>query len=297
MIADMHPRRLRLLVELSRRGTMREVAEVTGAATSAVSQQLSVLEREAGAELLEHTGRNVRLTPAGRRLVEHAEGILAALDAARYDLGEHAEPSGVVRVASYASALTVRLVPIAQQLTADHPGLDIRLAEHEPDEVEQLLADGEIDLGITYDFDLAPRRHRAQTTTPLSWRRRWSLATPTGLGLSGATSTEVIRALPDIPWIVNSRGGDDQQVVERLCAAADVPTRIGHRADSLELVEALIGAGMGVALLPADRARVPGIVLHRLPDPQVWQRSYAHTPAGHAGWPPVAALLEALRAT
>lgn len=297
MIGGMHPRRLRLLIELSRRGTMREVAEATGSATSAVSQQLSVLEREAGAQLLEHTGRNVRLTPAGLRLVDHAEGILAALEAARYDLSEQAEPRGVVRVASYASALTDRLVPIAQQLTADHPGLDIRLEEHEPDEVEQLLADGEIDLGITYDFDIAPRSHRERTTTPLTWRRRWSLATQPGLGLSGPTTTDVIRALPDIPWIVNSRGGDDQQVVERLCALADVPIRIGHRADSLELVEALIGAGMGVALLPADRARVPGIVLHRLPDPQVWQRSYAHTPAGHAGWPPVAALLEALRAT
>src|SRR4028119_1820251 len=97
----MHPRRLALLRELARRGTMRAVAEATGQATSAVSQQLAVLEREAGVSLLERAGRNVRLTPAGRTLVGHADTVLAALDAARSDLSAGGRPSGVVRVAGY----------------------------------------------------------------------------------------------------------------------------------------------------------------------------------------------------
>ena len=76
------PHRLRLLLELSRRGSMRAVADELGYTTSTVSQQLAVLAREAGATLIEPDGRRVRLTPAGHRLADHAVTILAALEAA-----------------------------------------------------------------------------------------------------------------------------------------------------------------------------------------------------------------------
>src|SRR3954466_6227436 len=92
----MDPRRLRLLLELARLGSMRAVAEELGSPPSTVSQQLAVLAREAGATLIEPEGRRVRLTPAGRRLAEHAVTILAALDAARADLDPAAETAGGV---------------------------------------------------------------------------------------------------------------------------------------------------------------------------------------------------------
>ncbi|MGX6605248.1 LysR family transcriptional regulator [Micromonosporaceae bacterium Da 78-11] len=82
----METRRLRLLVELARLGSMREVAEEIGLTTSTVSQQLAILSRDIGATLFEPDGRRVRLTPAGRRLAEHGVTILAAVEAARLDL-------------------------------------------------------------------------------------------------------------------------------------------------------------------------------------------------------------------
>src|SRR6516225_4002708 len=100
----METRRLELLAELSRLGSMRAVADVLGTSTSTVSQQIAVLGRELGTPLIEPAGRRVRLTPAGRRLAEHAVTILAAVEAAQLDLDPLAEPAGVVRVASYASA-------------------------------------------------------------------------------------------------------------------------------------------------------------------------------------------------
>src|SRR3954454_15275470 len=100
----MDPNRLRLLLELSRRGSMRAVADALGYTTSTVSQQLAVLASEAGATLIERDGRRVRLTPAGRRLAEHAVTILAALEAARTDLDPRAEPAGTVRAARFATA-------------------------------------------------------------------------------------------------------------------------------------------------------------------------------------------------
>ncbi|HEY5421230.1 MAG TPA: LysR family transcriptional regulator, partial [Marmoricola sp.] len=61
----MDPRRLELLLELSRLGSMRAVAETQHVTTSTVSQQIAALAREAGTPLIEPDGRRVRLTPAG----------------------------------------------------------------------------------------------------------------------------------------------------------------------------------------------------------------------------------------
>ena len=91
-MAGMDPRRLELLLELSRLGSMRAVAETQHVTTSTVSQQIAVLAREAGTPLIEPEGRRVRLTPAGRRLADHAVTILAALETARCDLDPDADP-------------------------------------------------------------------------------------------------------------------------------------------------------------------------------------------------------------
>src|SRR5215467_3272086 len=103
------PRRLELLLELSRLGSMREVGEAMHVTTSTVSQ------------LIEPDGRRVRLTPAGRRLAGHAVTILAAVEAARRDLDPAAPPAGTVRVAAFASAIRQVLLPVARAL----PGPDV----------------------------------------------------------------------------------------------------------------------------------------------------------------------------
>src|SRR5215211_3098626 len=130
----MDPRRLRLLLELSRRGSMRAVADALGYTTSTVSQQLAVLAREAGTPLIARAGRRVRLTPAGQRLAEHAVTVLAALDAARADLDPQAEPAGVVRVAGFATAIRRSLVPVVAALAETHPAVELQIREHEPPE-------------------------------------------------------------------------------------------------------------------------------------------------------------------
>src|SRR3954463_16640487 len=97
----MDPRRLRLLLELSRRGSMRAVAEELGHTTSTVSQQLAVLAREAGATLLEPEGRRGRRHPAGGPPAAPGVRALAALEPARADLDPDGEPAGTVRVAGF----------------------------------------------------------------------------------------------------------------------------------------------------------------------------------------------------
>ena len=289
-------RRLELLLELSRLGSMREVGEAMQVTTSTVSQQIAALAREAGTPLIEPDGRRVRLTPAGRRLAGHAVTILAAVEAARRDLGPWnpaAPPAGTVRVAAYASAFRQVLLPVVRILADRQPEVRLHLLEQEPAEALGLLAADEVDLALTYDYNLAPvgfgRDLRAEplAITP------WHLGTPAGPGSRG-TAAEVFRRYRDDPWIVNSRNTADEDVVRIVASLAGFEPRITQRADSLDLVYDMILAGLGVGLLPAGRPAVRGVTLRRLRQPDVVLRSYAVTRGGHAAWPPLALVLRLL---
>jgi DNA-binding transcriptional LysR family regulator len=264
-----------------------------------VSQQLAVLSREAGATLIEREGRGVRLTPAGRRLADHAATILAAVEAARADLDPDAEAAGTVRVASFGSAIRRALVPIATRLSADQPRVRLHIHEHEPAEALALLAADDVDLALVYDYDLAPTSLGTPfQPTPL-WSVAWSLAVPERLASpAGEDAAAVFSRFADAPWIVDSRGTEDEQVVRLIASLAGFEPEIAHHADSLELVEDLIVAGLGVGLLPADRPPAEGVRLVPLRNPRVMLRTYAVTRRGRENWPPlalVAGLLEAVR--
>lgn len=288
----MDPRRLRYLLELSRLGSMRAVADALGTTTSTVSQQIAVLAHEAGAPLLEPDGRRVRLTPAGRRLAEHAVTILAALEAARADLDPTAEPAGTLRVAGFATAIRVSLLPILARLAHSHPRVRLIVYEHEPSDALGLLAADDVDLALTYDYNLAPAAlDRVLEATPL-WSTPWGLGVPAGSGQPDSGQTlAVFAAYRERDWIGNSRNRADEHVVRTLASMAGFEPRVTHQADSLELVEDLILAGVGVGLLPSERPTRPGVRLLPLADPAVRLRSYAVTRRGRAGWPPLALVL------
>ena len=138
-------RRLRLLSELARRGTIAEVARGVGYTASAVSQSLSQLEREVGLALLERDGRRVRLTPAAHALVARTDRVLAELDAAEAELAaEQQTVRGEVVIGSFPSAATGLVVPAAGELARRHPDLSCSVREHEPEDGIALLRSGEL---------------------------------------------------------------------------------------------------------------------------------------------------------
>ena len=290
----MDPRRLELLLELSRLGSMREVGESMHVTTSTVSQQIAVLAQEAGTPLTEPHGRRVRLTPAGQRLAGHAVTILAALEAARLDLDPTAAPAGTVRVAAFATAVRESVLPVVRLLAERHPAVLLGIHEHEPDEALGLLADDAVDLALTYDYNLAPARFdRSLVTRPLGLRQ-WGLGTPTAQGRVAGTALEVFRRFADHDWIVNSRNSGDEEVIRTVASLAGFQPRITHRVDSLELVQDMILAGLGVGLLPAGRPVRRGVVLRTLGQPDVTQRPFAVTRRGRSAWPPLALVLQLL---
>jgi DNA-binding transcriptional LysR family regulator len=281
-------RRLELLAELSRLGSMRAVADALGTTTSTVSQQIAVLGREMGTPLIEPAGRRVRLTPEGRRLAEHAVTIIAAVEAAQLDLGPQAQPNGTLRVAGFSTAFRAYLLPAIATLAATHPGVRVLLREHEPAEATALLAADQVDLALIYDYNLAPAAVDPAThTTPL-WAARWGLGVPASEPAHTGPTPQVFARFRDHDWIGNSRNTADEDVIRVLAAMAGFTPHITHQADSLDLVQDMITAGLGVGLLPLDHTLREGVRLLPLNAPDVELRAYAVTRHGRLNWPPLA---------
>ena len=285
-------RRLRLLVELSRLGSMRAVAETYGLTTSTVSQQVAALAREVGVPLVEPDGRRVRLTPAGRRLAEHAVTILAGVDAARADLDPHAEPTGTLRVGGFATAIRTTLLPVLAGLGQSHPAVEVLVLEHEPIEALALLAADDLDLALTYDYNLAPAPLAGTMSAVPLWTTAWGLGVPATA--AAVSPVRDLAAWSDHDWIVNSRNTADERAVRTLASLAGFTPRITHRIDSLDLVEDLVVAGLGIGLLPLGRPTGPGVRLLELSDPPVVLTAYAVTRLGREGWAPLRLLLDRL---
>ncbi|HEY0776250.1 MAG TPA: LysR substrate-binding domain-containing protein [Nocardioidaceae bacterium] len=292
----METRRLAVLLELSRLGSMREVAEEMGTTTSTVSQQIAALAREAGTPLVEPDGRRVRLTPAGRRLAEHAVTILAAVEAARLDLDPHSEPAGTVRVAGFATAVRSSLVPVLHDMARAHPRVRLLIHEHEPAEAFARLRTDDVDLALTYDYDLAPADFDLTLESTPLWTTRWGLGVPSDAAGVTGDARRVFAHFADRDWIVNSRNTADADVVRTIASMAGFEPRVSHRVDSLDLVQELIAAGLGVGLLPADQPTRPDVVTLPLADPEVRLRAYAVVRRGRSTWPPLALVLASLSA-
>src|SRR5262245_29288286 len=286
------PRRLELLLALSRLGSMRRVAEAFALTTSTVSQQIAALAKEVGEQLIEPDGRRVRLTPAGRRLADHAVTILAAVDAARLDLDPDSEPAGTVRVGGFATGIRVSLLPIVRELAVTHPHVEVAISEYEPLEAFDLLVDDDLDLAITYDYNLAPASPDAVLEMFPLWATTWGLGVRTD---SAANDIAELSEFADSTWIVNSRNTADEDAVRTLGALAGFIPQITHQIDSLDLVEDLILDGHGVGLLPVNRPIRDGLTILKLSEPSVILTAYAVARRGRPSWPPLRAIIDRLR--
>ena len=286
----MDTRRLELLLALSRLGSMRAVADAHHLTTSTVSQQIAALARDTGAQLIEPEGRRVRLTPAGRRLADHAVTILAAVDSARLDLDPDAEPAGTVRVGGFATGIRVSLLPIVADLAVRYPEVDVVISEYEPIEAFTLLTSDDLDLALTYDYNVAPASPAAALEAVPLWSIGWGLGVP-----SGTPPGSDLTAFADSAWIVNSRNTADETAVRTLASLAGFSPSIAHQIDSLDLVEDLIVAGFGVGLLPLGRPTGAGVTILPLHNPDVTLTAYAVTRRGRSAWSPLRAILDRMR--
>jgi DNA-binding transcriptional LysR family regulator len=288
-------RRLRLLRDLAHLGTIAAVAEARSYTPSAVSQQLAVLEREAGVPLLERTGRRVTLTSAGKLLVRHAESILADLERATAALtAARTGLSGPLRIGAFPTAVRTLLPAALVALGREHPGLELMVSEMDPAAVPDAVRDRRLDVGLMHDYDVAPvQPDPALDAVPLLDETVY-LAIPAAAGSAGGN--DPIRAARDAAWIVGTPGTLCHTVALRICQTAGFTPQVRHHADDFATVLALVAAGQGVSLVPQLAAAQPPTAVRLIPLP-TRRRTRIGYRRGAADHPAVAAAIAAIRAS
>lgn len=259
-------RRLRLLRELAHRGTIAAVARALAYTPSAVSQQLSTLEREAGTVLLERTGRQVSLTPAALTLVAHAEVVLERLEQAAADLAATREgPSGPLRIGAFPSAARTILPAALVALAKGHPQLEPHVHELDPAEVAAALRTGEVDVALVHTYDFVAALPEPGLDTIHLFDELMFLAAPRTM--APLPDDDPLRRWREAPWIVAPTTTRCGTMTMRACEAAGFVPQVRHIVDDFPTALALVGVGSGVALVPqlgvADPT--PEIMLAPLP--------------------------------
>ena len=255
-------RRLRLLRELNERGTIAAVADALQFTPSAVSQQLAMLEREAGVPLLERAGRGVRLTDPALVLVDHADALLERAALAEADLAAAAGTvTGRGRIAGFQSVALRLALPAMEALARDAPRLRCELVEAEPEQALPALALGDVDLVLGDEWQHQPLR------LPAGLERHELLRDPVQLVLP-ARHPAARRHADAVPlaelageaWTTGHVGMGWEEMTQRTCRElGGFDPDIRHRTNDATISLALVARGLAVTMLPdlaaaADRA-------------------------------------------
>ncbi|MEU5435260.1 LysR family transcriptional regulator [Streptomyces sp. NPDC020719] len=241
-------RHLRVLRAVATTGSFSAAARVLGCTQPAVSQQMKALESSAGTPLLVRTGRETRLTQAGEVLVRHASGILAGLTAAEEEVAAIAGlRAGRVRLVSFPSGSSTLVPSALAALRAAHPGTRVSLVEAEPPRSVEMLREGDCDIALAFRYGKATTEEWDDLVVrPLLIDRLVGLV-PERHRLAESGTVD-IRDLADEPWIAGCPRCR-RQLVE-VCEESGFTPRIDFATDDYPAVIGLVGAGLGVAVLP-----------------------------------------------
>jgi DNA-binding transcriptional LysR family regulator len=289
--------RLNAFREVVARGSFSAAADALSYSQSAVSQAIAALEGEVGAPLIERRRGGVRPTAAGAALVGHATGILAQMQAAEEDIAAiSAGRGGHLRTASFPTAGSTLMPQAVAGFRASHPGVEISLAEGEPEEIAPRLRAGEFDLVLLFEFQGVGERLEAGIRRFPLFDDPLDLALPTGHPLASRKSLR-LEDLSDESWIQTSAASPCARHVVRSCHAAGFEPRVSFESDDYLTVQGLVAAEVGVALIP--RLALAGtredIVVRELSPSSPVRRVFAATPRAAAITPAVASMLDILR--
>ncbi|WP_030561984.1 LysR substrate-binding domain-containing protein [Streptomyces aureocirculatus] len=245
----MNPWRLRLLSRLDTLGTVRAVAQASNLSASSVSQQLAVLEAETRTQLLERSGRRVRLTSAGLILARRARAILDHMEGVEAELrGFGEEPAGLVRLGAFQSAIHTMAVPAVTRLAREYPHLDVQLLQLEPHESVPALRGGDADIIITTtDFDELPLGPDVDFV-PLA-TDSILLVVPPGHPAAGRGAVDLAH-YADEAWAFDMPQSYMANLALRLCRQSRFEPRVVCRFSNYLLALQHVEAGLSITLLP-----------------------------------------------
>ncbi|MEI8409549.1 MULTISPECIES: LysR family transcriptional regulator [unclassified Kribbella] len=243
-------RRLQLLRDVAATGTIAAAAQRAGCTAAAASQQLATLERELGIAVLERSARSVRLTEAGRVLVEHADRLFADLTEAERAVQEVAGlRGGRLRVAAFATAGVSFVVPAMARFRRRHPQVRLSLVEMDPDEALPAVRAGGVDMAVTFEYAPLTRPDlRGLSQLPLygdplllAIPRQRNAPAPARVRLADYAGSD---------WIAARAPTGLHAVTEEACRSAGFQPRISARVHSYSLALAMVAGGFGVTIVP-----------------------------------------------
>lgn len=284
-------KRLRLLREVSLRGTLAAAAEALGYNASSVSHQLKLLEEEVGTALLEPVGRKVRLTEEARMLVGHAEAIFRHLEAAEADIAmARASVGGTVRVASFQTAGHAVIPSALRALQGEHPGLRVTVAHIPVEDALPALLARDFDLVLQEDYPGHPQMTVEGADITTAGRDRLWLVTEETAG------RVLLQDLSDADWVLEPEGTLARRWATAACRGAGFEPRVRLESSDVILHMRLVAEGLGVALVPGlalEAAPVKGVSVHDLPG-QPARRIAVATRSGSGRSPAIAAVRQAI---
>lgn len=287
MISDV--RRILALFHVSERGTITAAAEALGYTPSAVSQQLSSLEAELGAPVLERRGRNVVITDAGRLLLEHGREAIAALERAHAAVAElHGEPTGPVRIGALSSA-TASIIPLAlRSVLAEHPRIEPEVIIHPLDQNVEELRLGSLDIAVDQSYDLAPHSFFDGLDETVLLTEPLLLLSPANDPIDSVADGV------DRDWIASPAGSACGRSTRAVTARHGFEPRVRYETDDHYATVRLVSAGLAVSVLPALALlhHEPGVHVVRVPDAQ--RRISAVTRPAARSRPAVTAVIDHL---
>ena len=289
-------RRVRALREVADRGTIAAAADALHLTSSAVSQQLAALERECGVALVEPAGRTVRLTAAAHVLLEHAAPLFAQLERLRSELDAHASGDiGEVGIAGFPTSLQGIVAPAVGVLRDRAPGVRLRVREAEAPEALDMLARRDADVALMMESPYSPssddvRYHRRDLA-----RDVLDAVLPAGHPLARQERID-LAALAGETWVAPLEGWSCDHVFSTACRSAGFTPSVAHRTTDWSAVRALVGAGLGVAVIPrlAQPSPPSGVVIRPLVGDAPCRHIFALCRGGSEHGRAIAATLDAL---
>ncbi|RKS09827.1 molybdate transport repressor ModE-like protein [Nocardiopsis sp. Huas11] len=288
--------RLRVLHAIAAHGSLSAAAQALHVTNSAVSQQLTKLEREVAQPLVERNGRGVRLTDAAELLVEHTSRILSMVQRAEADLEAHRDDViGHLRMSGTPTAVRGLLPHALNSLREAHPGLRLELNEEEPHESVPAVVRGDADLAMIIDWVGAPLELPASMSRAPLMDDIGDIALPADHPLAHRELLEVDEIL-SLPWISWSRGSICNDWLHDMIRSRGAEPVIVHNVEEHQTKLALIAAGIGAAVMPRlGRGPVPEGVRIVPVQPALVRQVYVFWRTDASRRPAIRATVRALR--
>jgi DNA-binding transcriptional LysR family regulator len=289
--------RLNVFREVINLGSFSNAADALSYSQSAVSQAIATLESEAGVALVERSRGGVRPTVAGAALAGHVGGILAQMETAESEIAAIAAGrGGRLRIASFPTAGATLMPQAIAGFRASHPGVELTLAEGEPEEIAPRLRAGEFDLVLLFEFEGGGERLGAGMRRFALFEDPLHLAMQRDHPLAGRKRLR-LEDLRAESWVQTSASSPCAKHVIRSCHAAGFEPEVSFESDDYQTVQGLVAAGVGVALIPQLAFSTVREDIHvRALDPSSPVRTvFAATPRAAAASPALATMLDVLR--